>query len=359
VILQPTVKTRRLVVSASLAVAALVSACRLTVAQTTPVTATAPATAPAETQPATRPTFAYGPITAVINGDQLSRDEFQVALTQVAGPKVFDEIISVVLARQACQNAGIDVGQAQVKAQLDRILESLREQGVPESGLQQALGMLMQRQGITRYEFELLLQRNAYLAALSKDHGQVAQEDLDEAYKEETGRRYQVLDTQVDPAQAAQLRDLVEKQKKPLAEAARSLNLRVQEFVFSEFATEKQVPKSILDRAKQMKEGELSVMIPLESGSHMIYLEKIIPPTEIKPGEVPAFKEKLKVRLGQMAQDNWANQHLQTLLAKARIEFRDPVLAQMYQQIAAARAAATQAAASQSATQPATQAAPK
>ncbi|MEI8194928.1 MAG: hypothetical protein WCI73_03350, partial [Phycisphaerae bacterium] len=42
---------------------------------------TAPVTAPASTQPTTtRPAITFGPVTAVINSDQVSRDEFQFAL---------------------------------------------------------------------------------------------------------------------------------------------------------------------------------------------------------------------------------------------------------------------------------------
>lgn len=346
-------KLNRLTLALSAAVISV--ACSTGLAQTPPTTTAPAATAPAS-QPATQP-FSFGPITAVINGENLTRDEFQITLEQIAGAKVFEQILSVVVAQKACENAGIVVKQEQFQAQLNRFKDNLREQGVEEDQLDRALAMTIQRQGLTPLEFDMAIRRKAYMTALAKDHGEVSAEQLETAYKQDTGRKFQVLDITVDFAQAPQLRNMVEKDKVSIVDATRKLGLQTRPVLISEFSTEAETPKSVLDSAKNLKENSLSVVIPLEAGNHMLYMEKIIPAQDIKPEEVAAYKEKLRLKLFQANQDNWANQQLQYLMQRATIEFKDPVLGRIYQQIAAARKAQADAA-TQPATMPASASAP-
>ncbi|MEI8197963.1 MAG: hypothetical protein WCI73_18880, partial [Phycisphaerae bacterium] len=86
----------------------------------------------------------------------------------------------------------------------------------------------------------------------------------------------------------------------------------------------------------------------------MIYLDKLEPAREIKPADVASYKDKLKARMVQAGDEAWANNHMQNLMAKARLDIKDPVLMDMYQRMAAARAAATQAATQPATTLPAT-----
>lgn len=325
-------------------------ACRIGFAETTP------ATAPASSQPAaTRPNISFGPVTAVINSDQVSRDEFQFALEQAAGPKVFEEILQFYLAQQACQSAGFPVGPEQFKAQAERLVASLKEQGVTDAQMPQALGMVMQRQGLTPYEFDLKLKTSAFMAALAKGHGDVTPEQVEDAYKRDTGKKYSVVVTYLsDMSQAAGLRNLVVKEQKSIVDAARQMSLQQRPALISDVATEKEVPKAIMDITRKLKDGELSVFIPLETTFQMLYLEKAIPAQDIKPADVASYKGKLKAKMIQAGEEQWANNHMQNLMSKARIEFKDPILSQMYQQIAAARTAQQEAAKTQPASPPAT-----
>lgn len=319
-------------------------------------TANAPQTQPA----ATRPSFP--PIAAVINNENLSRDDFQTALEMAAGPRVFNEILTMVVAKQACERAGIAITPEKVKAQLERVYSGLRASGVPEDRLEQALAVSLQQRGVTRFEFEWTLTRMACLAEMAKNSDiKIGDDKVDEAFKIQNGVKYNIIDFPLpDQAAAAKLRGLIEKDKKSPEDAAREIGSNAQLVTLSEFADMSQpATKKAMDLIKDLKPGQLSAFVNLspdpagQAQWHMLYLKGVDPAREVKAADVAAEKAKLKQQLQQAAELEWANNHLNELVRKASVQIHDPVLQQIYQQIDAARAAQA-AAATQAATQPAT-----
>jgi hypothetical protein len=145
---------------------------------------------------------------AIVNGHEINNKKFDDLLMQVAGLRVFQEVLDLVLVQQACNQAGIntdtDEFRKKVQDEFDKVLAGLGAQNVPEKDRQQVLGQLLQQRGITEVEFQMGLQRAAGLRMLAKDRVEKpTDKEIQEAFTAQYGEKVQVEIVTVKSMEAA------------------------------------------------------------------------------------------------------------------------------------------------------------
>lgn len=297
--------------------------------------------APAAAQPTTIPS---SEIIATINGEAIGRQEFTNALIQLHGMRLFEELVPRVLVEQACKQAGITITDDMVNVLHQRRLDALGAQNplIPAGQREMALREVLARRGISPFEYRLQLYVEAGLMALAKGKYTATDEDVKNAYEIEYGERYQLRDIVVGNfADAAEIRRLIEQDKKPIDDVIRERSLQANSIVLSEKSPN--IPQQIRSVAFQLKEKQLSasVMMP-DNTFHMLYLDRKIP---AQPNiSFDSVKEKVKQAVVDAHEREIAGQILMNLRRAAKVDVHDPalraVVAELQRQQAAARAAA-------------------
>ncbi len=309
-------------------------------------TAPAATTAPATTQK----------VLAVINKQSIDADKFNQLLMSIGGMRLFEQVVDLVIAEQACNVAGVDVNapefQKNIQAELDRNLNELGNQGVPKEQRQQALQQLLQRQNISLPEYQMTLRKAACLRVLAKGKVTITDTNLAEAFEAEYGERVRGRLLSVKTMEdAAEVRKAIEKEAKDPAEVANMRQIPMRSIIIPKSVNVEKNLKTLKDIAFELKERQLSAALPQPDGTYLLfYLDKKEPQQDVKLTDV---KEKLREKLTEQGEINWANNHLAWLRRQADIQVNDPVLSLQYAELIQRQ----KAAATQNATQPATAAA--
>ncbi len=308
----------------------------------------------AQATPATQPA-ADQPL-ASINGHEIDNKKFNELLMNVAGLRMFEEVLDWTLVEQACGQAGIPTDGDSFKklwgAEYDRELASIPN--VPADATKEdrakILAQLLSRQGHTEIEFQMGLQKQAGLRALAQGHVDVSDDEVKQQFDAEYGEQVEVrILTVKSLTDAAKVRDAIEKDKKDPTQVAQDMNIPIQPLRISKNANADQI-KDIKDIAFQLKEKQLSASIPLNNLNFLVYLDKKVPAqTDVKFDSV---KDKVRKEVFAAKENAWMQNHLSYLRQNARVEVNDPILKQQFQAIAA-QMKAQQAAATAPATAPA------
>ncbi len=301
---------------------------------------------------------------AVINGHEIDNDRFNHLLMQVCGLRVFETVLNWTVVQQACNGAGIQTDNDDfaklVNAEIQRVLDAFGANGVSEADRPKFLQAVLQKQGISTVEFQMSMQQQAGLRALSKGHVDATDDEVKQRFEADYGEKAVVRIVRIqDGAQpalvtASKVREAVEKQKRDVSEVAREMGLPVENVRIPKNAEGAGI-KEIRDTAFQLKPGQLSASVPQGNMNYLILLDKIEPAQpEVKFDSV---KAKVRQEVQTAKEQQWMSSQLMYLRSQARVDVNDPVLAQEYAVAAAnmraAQAAATQAAATQPANAPA------
>jgi len=310
---------------------------------------TAPATAPAS-QPA---------VLAVINNQPIDANKFHEVLTAAFGLRMFEQIRDMVVAEQACRDAGFEptseeFNKKYVQAEIDRALSEIEAQGIPKANREAALAELVRRQGLTPVEFQMAMRRAAYLRVLAKGKANITDEQVDQAFNIEfdekaIGRLVIIppgLDAQVDVGKAikdgrgpSEVQGVLQVQTIVLPRDEKLVREEFKSFHQFAFPANGQRPAP----------RSLSAWRTLNNVQGALYLDKYEPKREVKAADVQKEKDRIRKQLTEQSEVAWANQHLRNLVSRANIQINDPVLSNLYLDIARRM----QAAQTQNATQPA------
>jgi hypothetical protein len=295
------------------------------------------------------------PVLATVDGIPIDRDKFTSLLMAIGGPRLFEQVVTFVLSQEACDKAGIQIKPEDIEAEKTKILNNLAVQypDVKAADRERLLAVILQKQGITIPEFQLSLQRAACLRALAKGKAQPTDDDVQKAWDIDNADKVQLLDIIVpDHTAAAELRKVVDVEKKSPLELAQKKGYKGQEITLSKAAPQTGDGKTLSDVAFQTKEGDLSAAIglggkdgkPLEL--HVLYCVKTIPATNKTMSA--ADRTSLKDRMTEAYESRWSEAHLRKLMAEAHIDIKDKTLSTYYQMVNAQnRAAASQPAATE------------
>ncbi len=273
---------------------------------------------------------------ATINDRDINNKAFYDMLMQVAGYRVYEEVRDWVLIQQACTLAGIpttgDEFQKAMQAEIDKALQGISQQ-TKQSGNQitdkeqlvRIMNQTLAQRGITQAEFMLGIQRAAGLRQLAKGHVEVSNEELHQAFDARYGEKVEVdVMTVSDQQKSAEVRDLIKQGKKPL-EISQQKGVPVQSMTISKNAD--QIPQ-IRDAAFRLNPGELSGAIPAPRGNGfvLIYLQRKIPADTTARFDDPNVQKDLKQFVFDLKEQEWMNNHLNTLRGNSNIKINDPTL---------------------------------
>jgi hypothetical protein len=327
------------------------------------VAQTKPSTAPATTAPAAVSADPSAPV-ALINGNPVNPVFFHETLVQVAGMRVFQQVLDLSLVQNACRGAGLELSgptfQKRMDDEMQRTLDSLTVP--PETTREQRLAILnnaLAQRGVTAIEFRMLLETNSGLRALAKGaeaQGSitVSDTDIDTQWKADFGKKYRihVIAVNNDAEIAAKVRDLIEKQKKTPEQAAQDQKLpNPGEWVIPDNAMGAGI---VLTACQALKEGQLSPLteVPGANGQPaqkvLILLDKIEADTTTTTNKLTdKLKMELKQKVMNTKEEQWMNAHKAMLRQGANIQINDPELSRQFEVIAKTLQAQAEAAKTQ------------
>ena len=294
-------------------------------------------TGPVNTAPPAPPVDPNAPI-AMINGKDINNKFFNDILMQVAGMRVFQEVFDLAIVQQACTVAGLSQDSAEYKKlledELTRTLEGLDVKNsdptkkVERAEREQALGLLLQRQGVTPVEFRLRLETQAGLRALAAGRITVSDDEVHEAWQAQYGERRQIRLIPVkDDKQAADIRagPKSRTRKKSMDDIAKEFDIQIPSWTISKNAKDKSI-EDIINAANitLTKEGQLSAAVSAAGANGqkqdvLVYLDKIDADKSTVAGNTfDKKKDEVKQQVFGVKEGQWMTNHLATLRAGPR-----------------------------------------
>ncbi|NNM84751.1 MAG: hypothetical protein HKL96_03210 [Phycisphaerales bacterium] len=294
------------------------------------------------------------PALVEINGERLSQPAFNDALTALYGTSLFQQWVQITLLKQACAQAGLKVGPADIQKQMEKVLAQLQAQHVPVGQRRAVLARLLAQHGQNMADFEMSLAKTAYILALAKGHVDVTDQQIQTAYNIQYGPRVEVRDIVVRSLEdAANVRQLIMHEQKDPAVVAAKMSINQQNAANGGLTIipieDPSLPQLLTDTAKRLKPGHLSPAIPLSNVYHLLWLVKKMPAASTP---LSAVKGDLKEKLQRALDLQWGNQEIQRLVKSATIKIDNPILAQEQQNLLAEIKAQQEAAKKRAASTP-------
>ncbi|MCK4602063.1 MAG: peptidylprolyl isomerase [Phycisphaerae bacterium] len=264
----------------SLILTAAVAGCQQQEAGEIPAPQTVDESQPAETneKPANSEVMAY------VNGEPIYMSRLTDILIRGYGRGISQQLVATELVRQAVRAEGATATDADIQAESDRTLKGIFGE-VPESDQRERLLRQFQaRSRITGEQWELIIRRNAMLRKLAERQVAVTDEQLREAFGQRYGRKFVVRHIQVGSLDEAQ------KMLKTLDEGADFAELARKHSAHPSGRDGGLLPPisdktpGVIGQATRAmkKKGEISDPILVGEAFHILKLEEIIEPKDVK-----------------------------------------------------------------------------
>jgi foldase protein PrsA len=318
----------------------------------------APPPASAQTAAAT-----HGPVVAQVNGVGVTLEQLQRPLVEGYGLAILLNLVQLEIAKENAVKAGVKVTPDDIARERDLTIErtfkesneklvdkmnDARAKGdnakADEIAAQikkdnaQAFDQLLQNQRLTRPEFEIVTETNAYLRKIAEPMlaGKISDENLQEAFRSLYGETVKCRHIQCanlkEVQEAKQRLEAGEAFAKVAQELSRNPGTKSLGGELPPFSLNTQgLPQSFKDAAFALKKpGEISDPVQAEGGFHLILLEKRIAPKAVKFEDV---KESLRQDLFDRAVDATVKTLRQQLGNQAvkDLVINDPVLKAQWQ----------------------------
>ena len=297
---------------------------------------------------------------ARLPGLVISREKFLAPLIEGHGLPVLLNVVQLELAKQNAQRMGLVVGEADMAEERKRTLaqafgeldakiqqqvddavargdqataDKLRQQLKVDH--EQMLDQLLQQQRVTRPEFELVLQTNAYLRKIAEQQvKEIPEETVRKMFDAEYGATVRVRHIQSSNAaelEAAKRRidagEPFDKVAREVSRNARTAPLGGELPRFSLAHTG--IPDTFKQVAFTLKEGEVSNIVQSDGAYHLVKLEQKFPPRAVK---YEGVREQLGVKAREQVvqravaglRDQLAEQ------ARSHLQIDDPVLREQF-----------------------------
>jgi len=292
---------------------------------------TAAATGPTPaTAPTTHPTGRA--VMATVNGAPIYMDQLHDLLVRSQGLALAQQLIASELVVQAAEKQNLSASQEEVQAEETRTLEGLFGASIGADQREQLLEQLLAEKGIPHEQWRMILHRNVLLAKLAEPGISVTDQQIQEAFEDQYGRKVEVRHIQCDSLTSAQ--DILKK----LNEGADFAELAGKESTNATArdggllppigARSAMIPPPIRGAAMALtKVGELSPPVQAGTTFHILRLEKVIEPQNVRLEDV---KDKLAAEVKHAAIRKAQQQILLDLIRSSqkegRIQYVDPVL---------------------------------
>jgi len=274
-------------------------------------------------------------IAAVIDGISIGRERLIQPLLRAGGARLFETIVILHCAARRASELGLQVGSREFDREHE---QTLRQFADPLSSLstgpfdpqaaEQILSTLLAERGISREEFRLVVERNAYLRAVTEKSIVVTEDELRREYERRKGRKAVVRHLQAPGAAAISSAAEQIAAGMDFAEAARRFSANPESArnggllrSFSEF--EDRIPELFRNTAFSLRPGQVSPVIRIGPWFHLIRLEELT-------GADDASYESARIDLESELRQTRVSQKMQELAAQyyrdASVVILDPDL---------------------------------
>lgn len=293
--------------------------------------------APAFAAPAAAP----DPTMAVVNGEPISREEVVGPLVQASGLNFLLLTVQLKVAKQEAAKQGIVLKPQDVEAERGLTLKGLFPDS-EQKDYDALIEQLLQKQGISRPQFDLIVETNAILRKVAEPQcvGKVTEENIKQAFDLKYGATVQIRDIKLDSQAAAEQARLRLKAGEPFESVAQRMSsdqqTRANGGLWPPFAAASpDVAELIKNEAFGLKEGEVSPdVIATEGAYHIIKVEKRNPP----PAKIVQLDKEKHDYLLRELNEKYVQQVIKVLRARVAqevmqpgvLDIRDPVLKQQF-----------------------------
>src|SRR5258708_26709912 len=251
------------------------------------------------------------------------------------------------LARQDAAKAGVKVTPADVSNERATMLKGFFPDADP-SDYEQLLEQLLKQQNVTRPQFDIVRETNAYLRKMAEPlcAGKISDENVQQAFDVMYGSTVKIRDIQVSNMQEAmevkrraaageKFDDLAAK----LSHDPSARELRGEWPAFSRNTTG--ISDAIKEQAFALKDGEISDPISTEGTFHVIKVEQHIAPRGAKLDDATkaSIRGVLSEKLVQETMKALRARTAQEALEPSVLQIRDPELKKQFEQRVAEHAA--------------------
>ena len=275
-------------------------------------------------------------IVARVNGRDITMRQLQQPLLEGYGLPVLLNLVQLELAKDRARALGLAVTPEDVAAERELTLAKLFP-GADQAEYETLFEQFLQNQRVTRPEFDIVLEANAYLRKIMAPQvvGKLTEENLRQAFNEVYGETVQVRHIQLGNMGEA----VAAKQRlaagEPFEQVAQAISRNPRTSVlggelppFSRAAA--QYPQAFRDAAFALKEGEVSDPVQADGSFHLIKLDRRIEPRAVKFEDVKdALRRDLEDKLVQQGMGQLRNQLGQEAIKSLKIE--EPTLREQYQ----------------------------
>ncbi|MFP4053551.1 MAG: peptidylprolyl isomerase [Phycisphaerae bacterium] len=290
-------------------------------------------------EPTTQPASNSGPkpVMAYVNDEAIPMERLHEILVRSDGLQIAMQLVVNELVDQEARELGITVSQEEIRTEGDSTIARGFGKDLTTEQRDQLLQQYLKQTGIPRTQWDLTMYRNALLGKIVARNIEVTDEQLQDEFGRQFGRKAVVRHIEV--SSTADARQVLAQLKlgTDFAQLAykRSINPTAKDggLLPPISAESKGVPPAIREIALSMKEvGEISDPIRVGSTFHILKLENIIEPKDAD------FSEE-KERLEKIVRERMVNQRKQTHLmdlyrkaiSRGKIEFVNPELKKQFQ----------------------------
>jgi len=275
-------------------------------------------------------------VIATVDNEPITMRQLEAPLVEGYGLNVLLSLTQLDLARQEAARKGITLSAQDFEAERDFTLGKMFKDATKDQ-YPQLLDQFLLQQRVSRPEFELVMQTNAYLRKIAAPvvQKQVGEEQLKEAFNSLYGETVQVRHIECNNLQeiAEAKRRLAAGEPFDSVAKAISRNARTGPMggelpPFSMAAAG--YPKTFKEAAFALKEGEVSDAVAVNSTYHLIKLEKRIPPRAVKYEDVKdSVRDEVTERLMQATIANM--RQALAVQTQQKLQILDPVMKKQYE----------------------------
>ena len=303
-------------------------------------------------------------VVAQVGGAKVTLEQLQRPLIDAYGLNILLNLVQLEVAKENAAKAGVKVTPQDVARETETTIEKMFEQsneklvdkmnaardkgdektaneiaGQIKKDNAQAFEQFLQNQRITRAEFDIVTETNAYLRKIAEPMlaGKISDENLQEAFRSLYGENIKCRHIECSNLQEIQEAKARLEKGEAFAKVAQEMSrnrgtARLGGELPPFSINTPGLPQAFKDAAFALKtEGEVSDVVQADGGFHLIQLEKRIPPKAVKFEDV---KESLRKDLYARAVDATVKSLRQQLGNQAvqNLVINDPVLKQQWQE---------------------------
>ncbi|HYE18343.1 MAG TPA: peptidylprolyl isomerase, partial [Tepidisphaeraceae bacterium] len=236
-----------------------------------------------------------GQVVARVNGQAITVADMHKPLMEGYGLKVLLSKAQLDLARQEAVKKKVEVTKADVAAELDRTMKA-GFKDIEKADYAAALEQLLARTGLSRGEFDMVIETNAILRKIAEPllKDRITDENVREAYNARFGQTVQIRHIEcANPQEALRAKNRIaagekfEEVARTMSHNAKTAPLGGELPVFSRQTAKwpgdlGAIPQGFRDWAFNAKDGDISDPIGAEQSYHILKLEKKIEPKVVK-----------------------------------------------------------------------------